>query len=156
MRLTSIIFIWIWVIITTAYVGIIAIINVFVVLPFNKASYKPLLLLSFARVGQFGINRIGNSYQRLKKNPTKTNSQYDMDRALIEDMKANVYCGEIFNDILLKKDAKNKFGKVGETISDNLGEAKRDAEMDKTGTFLGKVLNLIDKNHLEKSIKKDN
>ncbi len=153
MKTIAKILIWIWLSVTFGYVGIIVFINLFVILPFNKKSYIPLLLLAFARFGQTGINKIGNLYQRLKGDTYKTNAKYDMDRALIEDMKANVYCGEMFNDLLLKKDAKNKFGIVGETISDNLGEAKRDIEMNETGNLLGKMLNFIDKEHLEKSIK---
>lgn len=108
MKTIAKILIWIWLSVTFGYVGIIVFINLFVILPFNKKSYIPLLLLAFARFGQTGINKIGNLYQRLKGDTYKTNAKYDMDRALIEDMKANVYCGEMFNDLLLKKDAKNK------------------------------------------------
>lgn len=56
-------------------------------------------------------------------------------------------------DKTLKVPSGYMFGVQGETISSALGKNKRDGTLTKIGKGLCWVLNLLDKNHVEKSIR---
>lgn len=68
------------------------------------------------------------------------------------DCFGNVVCDDLFNLTLIMPKSVNKFGNRKETISSVLGKNQED----KTLTWLGQVicyfLNIIQKNHTEKSI----
>ena len=57
----------------------------------------------------------------------------------------------LFNKVLIKENG-YRFGDIRETISSVLGKNQRDKTLTKTGKVLVWVLDLIDKNHCEKSI----
>lgn len=57
----------------------------------------------------------------------------------------------LFNKVLIKENG-YRFGDIRETISSVLGKNQRDKTLSKTGKFLVWILDLIDKNHCEKSI----
>mgnify|MGYP003616471343 CR=1 FL=1 len=57
----------------------------------------------------------------------------------------------LFNKVLIKENG-YKFGDIRETISSVLGKNQRDNTLTITGKALVWVLDLIDKNHCEKSI----
>ena len=56
-----------------------------------------------------------------------------------------------FNKWLIKDNA-YKFGNIDETVSSVLGKNKRDHTLTKTGHFLDRILNRLDKNHSIDSI----
>lgn len=57
----------------------------------------------------------------------------------------------LFNKVLIKENG-YRFGDIRETISSVLGKNQRDKTLSKTGKVLVWALDLIDKNHCEKSI----
>lgn len=67
------------------------------------------------------------------------------------DQLGNVLCATLFNDLLIKGKDKYKFGNPDITISAVLGENKHKGTLTKAGVLLCKLLNWIDKNHVEKS-----
>lgn len=77
--------------------------------------------------------------------------------ALSIDQSANVICSELFNDLLLKKDSKNKvlFGDPDKTISFVLGKNFLNGSLNQIGIALSKFLNLIEKDHVFKAIEKE-
>ena len=119
---------------------------------FNKRLATNLVLLKFAKIGQFGINKLGQVYQLIKG---KDFAKYILDMAKVNDIKANVANGKMFSDIMLKPESTNLFGGVFETISDNTGENERDGLLTKDGLGLAKFLNFVDKGHTIKAIRKD-
>ena len=58
----------------------------------------------------------------------------------------------IWND-KLKIDRGYEFGKENETISSALGKNERDNTLSKKGKLLVKILDFLDKNHCQKSMK---
>lgn len=75
--------------------------------------------------------------------------------AVVEDQKGNVEQAFFYNDIMLKNYSQNLFGFPDETLSSVYGKNKRDNTLTKFGSFWAKLLNKIDKNHVEKSIEED-
>ena len=67
------------------------------------------------------------------------------------DKYGNVACSELFNDLLLSKDSKWKFGYIEETISGVLGVNYNDGTLSKTGKFICNILNKIDKGHVQRA-----
>lgn len=72
--------------------------------------------------------------------------------AISFDQLGNVLSEKLFNDILIKKASKHKFGSEDETISSVIGKN----QLGKTLTLLGRAINfilhLIDRNHSVDSI----
>lgn len=75
--------------------------------------------------------------------------------AVVEDQKGNVEQAFFYNDIMLKNYSQNLFGFPDETLSSVYGKNKRYNTLTKFGSFWAKLLNKIDKNHVEKSIEED-
>ncbi len=71
--------------------------------------------------------------------------------AIILDVFGNVLGKYLFDDIL-KERIGYAFGNRLDTISYALGKNKENDTLSKFGRFMGKILNLLDKNHLEKAI----
>lgn len=71
------------------------------------------------------------------------------------DIFGNVAAPELFDYCLLTKDSNNRFGDYGETISSVIGKNKIRNTLSKTGIYLDKILDILDKNHSIKSIKDD-
>lgn len=71
--------------------------------------------------------------------------------AIAIDVTGNVFLQHLFNDLLIKPRG-YKFGKQSQTISFVLGVNKKMNTLTNLGIFIGKCLNKIDPNHLEKSI----
>lgn len=55
-------------------------------------------------------------------------------------------------NLTLQKDG-YKFGNINETISSALGKNQRDNKLTNTGRIICKILDTLDKNHCQKSIK---
>lgn len=72
--------------------------------------------------------------------------------ALAIDQMGNVAMQDVFNDILISKESKNKFGNEDETISSVLGKNEKDNTLSRLGKMLVKILNFIDPNHALNSI----
>lgn len=70
--------------------------------------------------------------------------------ALIIDVMGNVFGKYMMNRLLITKEGYS-FGSRFETISYVLGKNKKLNTLTKLGIFIGKILNKIDKNHLEKA-----
>jgi hypothetical protein len=67
------------------------------------------------------------------------------------DQLGNVLASTLFDDTLIKGNSKYKFGNPDITISAVLGENKHRGTLTKAGVLLCKLLNWIDKDHVEKS-----
>ena len=77
---------------------------------------------------------------------------YFRSTALSIDIWANREFRTLWND-KLRIDRGYEFGKENETISSALGKNERDNTLSKTGKLLVKILDFLDENHCENSIK---
>ena len=77
---------------------------------------------------------------------------YFRSTALSIDIWANFEFRTLWND-KLKIDGGYEFGVVGETISSALGKNQRDKTLTTTGKILVFILDFLDENHCEESIK---
>ena len=77
---------------------------------------------------------------------------YFRSTALSIDIWANFEFRTLWND-KLKIDGGYEFGVVGETISSALGKNQRDKTLTTTGKILVFILDFLDENHCENSIK---
>ena len=77
---------------------------------------------------------------------------YFRSTALSIDIWANREFRALWNN-KLRIDRGYEFGKENETISSALGKNERDKTLSKTGKLLVKILDFLDKNHCQKSIK---
>ena len=77
---------------------------------------------------------------------------YFRSTALSIDIWANREFRSLWNDKLII-DRGDEFGKENETISSALGKNERDKTLSKTGKLLVKILDFLDKNHCQKSMK---
>jgi len=75
--------------------------------------------------------------------------------AISKDQYGNVLGMYLFNDLLIIKQAKHRFGHPDETISSVLGKNKRENTLTKLGAILSNVLDFLDHNHSIKSIEED-
>lgn len=72
-----------------------------------------------------------------------------------KDQHGGVSCKELFNDILITKDSKHKFGNPDETISSVLGKNRRDNTLTWCGKALCWILGLFQKDHEIRAIEED-
>lgn len=79
------------------------------------------------------------------------NNKYFLDTAKSIDIWANREFRTLWNTYLIN-DSGYKFGALNETISSVLGKNARDKTLTKTGVYLAKFLDFLDKNHCESSI----
>ena len=77
---------------------------------------------------------------------------YFRSTALSIDIWANREFRTLWN-VKLRIENGYEFGREGETISSALGKNQRDNTLSKTGKLLVKILDFLNKNHCEKSIK---
>ena len=77
---------------------------------------------------------------------------YFRSTALSIDIWANREFRTLWN-VKLRIENGYEFGREGETISSALGKNERDNKLSKTGKLLVKILDFLDKNNCEKSIK---
>jgi hypothetical protein len=77
---------------------------------------------------------------------------YFMSSAVNLDKYANREFRSLWNKTL-RVDGGYKFGYWNETLSSALGKNKRDGTLTKAGVLVCKFLHLLDRNHVEKSIK---
>jgi hypothetical protein len=78
---------------------------------------------------------------------------YFRSTALSIDIWANREFRTLWN-AQLRTEEGYEFGKLGETISSALGKNQRDGTLTKKGKILVAILDFLDKNHCENSIKK--
>lgn len=79
---------------------------------------------------------------------------YFRSTALSLDIWANREFRTLWNS-KLKIESGYEFGRENETISSALGKNERDATLTRTGKLLVKILDFLDKNHCQKSIKEN-
>ena len=72
--------------------------------------------------------------------------------AISEDQYGNALGKYLFNDVLITKESKNKFGNIDETISSVLGKNKKAGTLTRLGLIVANLLDKIDPNHVEKAI----
>ena len=77
---------------------------------------------------------------------------YFINTALNLDIWANVEFRAFWNGAMRKENG-YQFGVIGETISSALGKNERDGTLTFCGKILVSILNFLDKNHCQKSIK---
>lgn len=89
----------------------------------------------------------------LWKNPNlKTLNNYFFEGAIDIDRFGNRNFRSLFNLVLRKKNG-HSFGNEKETISSVLGKNKASNRLSILGVLVCKILNFLDKNHVEKSIR---
>lgn len=71
------------------------------------------------------------------------------------DQLGNVLSATLFDDLFIKGKDKYRFGNPDITISGVLGENKHRGTLTKLGVYICKVLNWIDKDHVEKARKEE-
>lgn len=140
-----------WVIVTVLITLVLGIVFGIVYL-FDKQLYAVLILMFVSRIASFGLYPIGFAHSLLIWRGFR---RYLLNVAVTRDVSGNVYCGSLFNAVLIKGYSKHKFGNWFETISDNLGENKVEGTLNPLGKGLDYVLNLVDPNHSIKSIRED-
>ena len=82
----------------------------------------------------------------------KNLSNYLLYCAWTLDQTGNVYCAPGLNFIMKRKGEGYEFGNVDETVSSAMGKNEKLGTLTGFGKFIGKILNKLDPNHLEKSI----
>lgn len=107
---------------------------------------KNILLYILALIGLVLFLAIGGTYGIIRKPSISTLSDKFLDLAEYIDVYGAIWCAELFNDILITKDAIHKFGK-GVTISATLGHNQHYNTLTKTGKWLVKQLDKIEANH---------
>lgn len=85
----------------------------------------------------------------------KEANEHYKDIAIAKDQLGNVVAKYLFNDLLIKPESNAKFGNPDSTISSILGKNKLLHNLTLSGKLVSNLLNLIDKNHVEKSIERD-
>lgn len=85
----------------------------------------------------------------------KNKKQWYLNLAISKDQYGNVLGMHLFNDLLITKQSKHKFGHPDETISSVLGKNKREKTLTKIGQILSNLLDFIDNNHVTKSIENE-
>lgn len=73
--------------------------------------------------------------------------------AIAIDQLGNVWCKHLFNDLFVRPNG-HRFGNPNETVSHVLGVNKANGTLYYIGHILSNILNLIERNHVEKA--KDN
>ena len=109
------------------------------------------ILLITASILKIILTPLLYSYGVIKAYKKKELDKYNLELAISKDHYGNVLSNYLFNDILIKPEG-YKFGNINETISSVLGKNKESNTLKVLGKFISKVLDLIDKNHVEKSI----
>lgn len=109
------------------------------------------LLLLIASILKLILAPLFYCYGALKAFKLREFNEWSKDLATAKDQYGNALGSYFFNDFVIKKEG-YKFGFIDETISSVLGKNKRDNTLTLLGKALCFVLNLIDKNHVEKSI----
>lgn len=106
---------------------------------------SPLLVVGFvyAMIVYFWSLKIRKYWNKI--------GQYFFTCAIAIDQAGNVFCSELFNDILIRKDG-HLFGDEDETISSVLGKNKIKGTLTYSGKMLDALLNIIDNNHSIDSI----
>jgi len=79
-------------------------------------------------------------------------SNYFRDTALSIDQLGNTMGGPIMNNVLIKSESLFKFGNPDQTISYVLGKNQELKTLTRMGLFIVKILNKIEKNHVEKAV----
>ena len=72
--------------------------------------------------------------------------------AISGDQFGNSVCRELFNSTLITKESTNRFGKINQTVSEVIGLNLLAGTLTKTGKFVNKLLDLIEKNHTIKAV----
>jgi hypothetical protein len=85
----------------------------------------------------------------------RNKKQWFLNLAISKDQYGNVLGMYLFNDLLILKKSKHRFGSPDETISSVLGKNKREGTLTKIGQILSNVLDFLDHNHSIKSIEED-
>ena len=81
-------------------------------------------------------------------------NNYFLDIAIAVDQLGNVFCRHLLNKALAKN-SKHLFGNPDETVSGVLGKNKKAGTLTKLGLWIADNLNMLEKNHVEKAIEKD-
>jgi len=81
--------------------------------------------------------------------------KYFKDLAISKDQYSNVAVQYMFNDWMLKKSSRTKFGNVDETISSVFGKNKKLGTLNNFGYFWGLFLNRLEEDHVENAIEED-
>lgn len=98
---------------------------------------------------------IGFVYQ-LISNLLKSSNEYLYRIAKSIDQLGNVVCVGFFNLILIRDDKISPFGDEDETISSVLGKNKMINNLTWMGSLITKLLNKIEREHVEKAIENVN
>lgn len=110
----------------------------------------------FILIAPFGVlYGLGASFFRVKfKEGFAKIGGYFMSIAISIDQSGNVFCKELFNDVLIRPKG-HPFGNEDETISSVLGKNKLGNTLTWAGKLLDKLLNVFERDHSVISIEHD-
>ena len=113
-----------------------------------------VILFIVASVLKWVLTPFAYTYSLIVSISKGETSKYYRELAVAKDKYGNCLCQYLFNKLLIR-DWGYKFGNANETISSVLGKNYRDKTMTKLGYYVGMILNLIEPNHIQKSIDED-
>ena len=117
----------------------------------RTVKYICATLLTFLLAAVF--NTLGFAFGLLYGIWKGSGSSYIYNVLVAIDQSGNVVCSTAFNLIWLKKkQSRHLFGNPDETISSVLGKNKLDGTLTGFGRLIARLLNFIQKNHVENSI----
>lgn len=111
-----------------------------------------LLLHIVAKILKFFLGFVLWPYGIVRSLFSFTFNSWQHTLAISEDQYGNVLGQHLFNDVLITKYSKDKFGNPDETISSVLGKNKKAGTLTRLGKILSAILNWFDPNHVEKAI----
>jgi len=117
-----------------------------------------LLIVSIVGIGIFSpiglVFGVGVALFSMLKYLYSVLNKYFLAMATVIDILGSVVMSPLFNLILIQKDG-YKFGDPKKTISYVLGRNKLTGKLKPLGSWIGRVLNKIDPNHLEKAVENE-
>jgi 8-oxo-dGTP diphosphatase len=111
-----------------------------------------LLLHLLSKVLKFILGFVLWPYGIVRSLFKKEFNAWQLKLAIAEDQYGNGLGQYMFNDLLITKDSKHKFGNIDETISSVLGKNKKAGTLTRLGKIISWILDRMDPNHVEKSI----
>lgn len=114
-----------------------------------------VILFIVARTLQWLLSPVFFIYSIIRLFNFKKINDYFHDVAFSMDQLGNVMGAPIMNDLLLKKDPTKLYGNPDETISHVTGVNYLSGKLTKFGLVLKRILNKLDKNHVENASKNE-
>ena len=111
-----------------------------------------LILLLVSTILKIASSPFFYLYGMVRAIQKKEFDKWNLELAIAKDQYGNGLAKYLFNDILIKKESKYRFGNIDETISSVIGKNKKANTLTDTGKLLDSILEFFEKEHSIKSI----